>query len=482
MTLAEYSLFDGTGLAELVRGKHVTPAELTDIALRAVERVNPLLNIIAHDLGGQAREVAEKGPPPGPFAGVPFMIKDLALEMKDTPYEAGCRLLKGNVSLIDTNLMTQFKAAGLVTIAKSTCAEFGAQLTTETVLNGVTRSPWNLAHTPGGSSGGSAAAVAAGVVPFAHANDGIGSIRIPASNCGLFGLKPNRQRLPLGPMIGDAPGSRGVEFVVTRSVRDAARLLDAVHGPDIGAHSWAPPPERPYREELERPRTGLRIAMMTKSFSGASIHPECVRAVQETAALCEALGHHVEEAAPTFDFEGFRHAIRLESNANSAAALEMVGQMMGRPPSPDNLEPFTWRIYQEGKAASAEAYAMTQFTYGVMQRQMGAFFERFDILLTPVLATPPAEIGWLGANPDDIEGFWDRFCGDAYSPFVGVFNVTGPPAASIPLHVSDSGLPIGTQAVARFGDEGALLNLAAQLEAAQPWIDRRPAIHVSTLR
>lgn len=481
MNLNEYSALDAVALATLVREREVSPGELADIALQAADAVQGALNIVAHDLRANAHAAVRRGLPEGPFAGVPFLVKDLALEMADTPYEAGCRLLKGNVSALDTNLMARFKAAGLVTIAKTTCAEFGAQLATETVLNGVTRNPWNLGHTPGGSSGGSAAAVAAGVTPMAHANDGIGSIRIPASNCGLFGLKPNRHRLPLGPLIGDAPGSRGVEFVLTRTVRDAACLLDAVHGADVGACSWAPPPGRPYAQELARPRKGLRIAVMTASFSGAAVDPDCAQAVRTTAALCEALGHHVEEAAPDVDFAAFRRAIRLESNANSTAGLEMVAEATGRRLSPEVLEPFTWRIYLEGKTATAEDYARTQVTYGTIQRQMGAFFQRYDVLLTPMLAKPPPEIGWLGQGPDDYDGFWDRFCGDAYSPFAGVFNVTGHPAASVPLSTSRGGLPVGTQVVARFGEEDVLLNLAAQLETAAPWIGRRPPLHVSSL-
>ena len=479
MTLEEYARYDGVALAALVASRQVTPLELVELAATAAAWVQDELNIIAHDLTEQARDAARDAVPRGAMFGVPFLLKDLALEMKGTPYEAGCRLLKGNVSTIDTNLMTRFREAGLITIGKTTCAEFGAQITTETVLNGVTRNPWNRDHTPGGSSGGSAAAVAAGVVPVAHANDGIGSIRIPASNCGLFGLKPNRHRTPIGPVMGDAPGSRGVEFVVSRSVRDSAVLLDSVHGADTGAQAWAPPPARRYVDELERPRTGLRIAMQTRSFSGAAVDPECAEAVRATAAVCAALGHHIDEDAPKIDFAAFRRAIRDESNANSLAGLELSAEMMGRAIGPDTLEPFTLAIREEGKRTSGEAVARAMLNHGTVQRQMGAFFDRYDILLLPVLARPPVPIGWLGQSPDDYEAFWERFCGDAYSPFAGVFNVTGHPAASLPLHMSADGLPIGTMVVSRFGDEGTLFNLAAQLEQAEPWHHRVPAIHVS---
>lgn len=479
MTLEEYARCDGVALAALVASRQVTPIELVELAATAATQVQDDLNIIAHDLTEQARETARDAVPRGAMFGVPFLLKDLALEMKGTPYEAGCRLMQGNVSTIDTNLMTRFREAGLLTIGKTTCAEFGAQIGTETVLNGITRNPWNLDRTPGGSSGGSAAAVAAGVVPIAHANDGIGSIRIPASNCGLFGLKPNRHRTPIGPVMGDAPGSRGVEFVVSRSVRDSAVLLDAVHGADTGAQAWAPPPARRYVEELDRPRTGLRIALQTRSFSGAEVHPDCAAGVRVTAAACAALGHHVEEDAPAIDFAAFRRAIRDESNANSLAGLELTAEAMDRAIGPDTLEPFTLAIHAEGKRTTAEAVARAMLNHGTVQRQMGAFFERYDILLLPALAQPPAPIGWLGQSPDDYEAFWDRFCGDAYSPFAGVFNVTGHPAASVPTWWNTEGLPIGTMVVSRFGDEGTLFNLAAQLEQALPWHSRIPPIHVS---
>ncbi len=479
MNVAEYAAMDATALAEAIRTRQASPAEVLEAASAALDRVNHKLNFVAHDLREQARAAAASCQPDGVFAGVPFLLKDLALEMAGTPYGAGCRLLDGYVSPADSNLMTRFRDAGMIVLAKSSCAEFGAQLVTETRVGGVTRNPWNPSYTPGGSSGGSAAAVAAGVVPFAHANDGIGSIRIPASNCHLFGLKPNRQRLPLGPFIGDAPGSRGVEFVLTRSVRDAAAMLDAVHGPDVGAPGWAPPPERPYRDELSRPRPRLRIAFTTRSFSRAEVAPVCAEAVLTTARVCAELGHEVEEAAPTFDFATFRRAIRDESNAHSAAGLVMLSQALDRPLDETTLEPFTLQIYREGMRTPGDAVGRAAFVYGAVQRAIGAFFERYDLLLTPTLSRPPAEIGWMGRDPEDYEGFWDRFCGDAYSPFAGVFNVTGQPAASVPAIFDPEGLPIGTQIVGRFGADGTVINIAAQIEAASPWAGARPPIHAA---
>ena len=478
MTPFEYANTDAVGLAELIRRGEVSATEVVETAIDAARAVNPTLNFIAHDLAGSARSEISRLVAGAPFEGVPFMVKDLSLDMAGVPNEAGSRLLAGHVARGDHNLMARFRAAGLITIARTTTAEFGAQLTTESRLTGVTRNPWSLDHTAGGSSGGSSAAVAAGVVPMAHANDGIGSIRGPASNCGVFGLKLTRQRTPSGPDFGETLGGRGSEFVVSRTVRDSAAMLDAVHGADVGAPCWAPPPRRPYREELTAPSPQLRIALMTRTFSGAAVDPACKAAVLEAARACEALGHVVEEAAPLFDWEAYRRAIRTEAFANFSAGMSYFGTMMNRPVDETTLEPLNLLAFQEGARVTTAEYLASIAAYGRVQRDMGVFFEGWDVLLTPVLARPPARIGTLGADPTDIEAYWDEFSGDAYSPFTGVFNVTGHPAASLPFSISDEGLPLGTHFVGRFGEEGTLINLAAQLERAYPWIGRRPPIRV----
>jgi amidase len=476
--LQDYARYDALGLAGLVRAREVSPLELVESAIDAIERLNPALNFVCHRLYDRARAQARRTDLSAPFAGVPFLLKDLGAQLAGAPYEGGSRLMQGHVSRIDTNLTRRFLDAGLNIVAKSTTPEFGAQINTESLLTGPTRNPWNLERTPGGSSGGSAAAVAAGVVPVAHANDGLGSIRIPASNTGLFGLKPTRQRTPVGPEMGELSGGRGVEFVVSRSVRDSAALLDAVHGADVGAPHWAPPPARPYVEELSVKPAPLKIALMTATFSGAAVDPECVHAVRDTAALCEALGHTVVEAAPAIDWSGYLRAVRVAGGASLSAGLRSVGEALGRPLSPETLEPLTWLSYLEAKDLLALDYFRALDVYAALQRAMGGFFVDYDILVTPMLARPPAPIGWLGAPSDDLDAFWEKFAGDAYSPFAGVFNVTGHPAASIPLHLDRHGLPIGTQIVGRFGDEGAILRLAAQLEHARPWAERRPAVHL----
>lgn len=476
--IKDYWKYDGAGLAQLVRQGDVTARELLESAIAATQKLNPVLNFACHDLAEQARAFIQKPLPDGPFKGVPFALKDIGAQMADTPYEAGSRLMKGYISNHDSNLTRRFKNAGLVTFIKTTTPEFGAQITCEAKIYGVTRNPWSVDHTPGGSSGGAAAAVAAGVLPFAHANDGLGSIRIPAANCGVFGLKVTRQRTPAGPHAAEISGGRGVEFVVSRTVRDSAVLLDAVHGADVGAPHWAPPPARPYAEEIAaRPRK-LRIAVMDKTFSGAAVHPDCAHAARDTAKICADLGHHVEEASPRIDWDRYLWAIRLAASASMTAGVLATGEMLGRTPSSDNLEMLTWLAVEEGKSCLARDYFKATDVYARIQRQLGAFFVDYDILITPMLSQPPARIGWLGDPEDNLDVFWDKFSGDAYSPFVGVFNVSGQPAASMPLHINKEGLPIGTQIVGRFGDEGTILSLAAQLEQARPWVNNLPKAHL----
>lgn len=479
--IQEYWKYDGLGLADLVRRGEVAAIELIEAALQAVTALNPSLNAVCHDLSERARAAAVTTAPDRPFGGVPFFLKDIGAQMRGTPYECGSRLTAGCVSPLDSNLTSRFTGAGLVTIGKTTTPEFGVQITTEPVLTGITRNPWNPGITTGGSSGGSAAAVAAGIVPLAHANDGLGSIRIPAANCGLFGLKPTRQRTPTGPSAGEVGSGRSVEFVVSRTVRDSAALLDAVHGADVGAPYWAPPPARPYLQELAARPIPLRVAVMDRTFTGAAVHPACAAAVRSLAAVCGDLGHRVEEAAPRFDWTSYMSAVRRAGSGTCASGIAAAGRAAGRVPSEQNLEPLTWLVYREGRSLSAGDFISALDTFATLQRGMGTFFDQYDILITPVLSQPPADIGWLGRPDHDLDAFWERFAGDTYSPFTGIFNVTGHPAASIPCGETADRRPIGTQLVARFGDEGALFRLAGQFEQARPWRDRLPSIHVAHL-
>jgi len=479
--IEDYWKYDGLGLAELIRNGEVTALELIDSAIDAVRRLNPALNAVCHDLADRGRRAASLPSVAGPFAGVPFLLKDIGAQMKGTPYECGSRLMRGHVSNHDSNLTERFEQSGLITIGKTTTPEFGAQITTESVLTGVTHNPWNKMATPGGSSGGSAAAVAAGIVPIAHANDGLGSIRIPAANCGLFGLKPTRQRTPAGPYAAEVSGSRGVEVVVSRSVRDSAALLDAVHGADIGAPHWAPPPQRPYADEISRRPTSLRVAVCEQTFSGKPIHADCRRAVQVIADTCATLGHSLDAAMPRIDWDAYMWAIRTAGSASFAAGVDGAANIVGRTPGEGNLEPLTWLSYLEGRQLLASDYFRALDVFARIQRVVGRFFENYDVLITPMLSMPTADIGWLGRPDSDLDGFWQRFAGDAYSPFAGIFNVSGHPAAAVPTFETADRRPVGVQIISGFGAEGTLLSLAAQIEAARPWQARRPELHISNV-
>lgn len=471
---ADYGDYDGLGLAELVRTRQVSSRELIESAIEAIEAQNPDINAVCRPLFDEARIQADFAPQrKGLLAGIPFLIKDLTGHIAGVETNAGCALLKGHVPRKNTELFRRFRKAGLIAVGVTATPEMGLQVTTESPLYGPTRNPWNLEHSPGGSSGGSAAAVAAGIVPVADASDGAGSIRIPASCCGLVGVKPTKQRTPSGPLAGELFGGLGVEFPVTRSVRDAAAILDEVHGADIGAPYILPPPVRPYLEETKREPGSLRIAFIDKTFSGEIIHPDCSSAVRDTALLCEQLGHHVENAQPDFNVSRLTSVFQTYFGTVGCTILELLAKKMGRVPSPENVEPVTWSMYQEAKATSAFDFNAAGFYFGRVQRLLGRFFDRYDALITPVLTKPPVRIGELKDANGDLHNHWYNTIGDGYSPFCFPFNVTGQPAASLPLFQSRRGLPIGVQVITRFADESTLFRLAAQLERASPWCERR---------
>ncbi|WDI30114.1 amidase family protein [Hyphococcus flavus] len=477
---AELAEFDAVGLAERIRKKELSPKEAVEASVAAIEVLDKELNFRCQDYAEEA--LAEAGVfsvADQPFPGVPFLLKDLGAQMEGKVCDAGSRLAAGIIAKHDTELMARFRRSGLITLGKTNTPEFGANIITENVLQGVTHNPWNKDYSPGGSSGGSSAAVAAGAVAIAHANDGLGSIRIPASMTNLYGLKPTRQRIPSGPDIAESSGGRAAELVVTRSVRDTAVLLDAVYGSDPGAPHVAPPPMRPYVEELDNPPKDLRIALMVASFSGAKPEPICAKAAEETAALCAQLGHRVELATPQIPWDEYLWSLKMTAQGGFAAGVQLTAEATGRTPSPDNLEPLTWASYEEGRKVSMLDFHKGLSIYGKVQRAMGRFFEKFDILISPVLMGPPPPVEYFASKDVDIDEFWDWFGGDAYSPFAGVFNVTGQPSASVPLHMTEDGLPIGTQITGKFGDEGTILGLSAELERAAPWASRRPSIHIS---
>jgi amidase len=470
----ELTVMDATSQAELVRCKEVKPFELVDAAIERIERLNPALNAVITPMYEQAREAAKGVLPDGPFCGVPFLLKDLVASYAGTRMAWGSSFLRDFIPDHDSELVARLKRAGFVIVGKTNTPEFGILPTTEPMLFGATRNPWDLGRTTGGSSGGSAAAVATGIVPMAHANDGGGSIRIPASCCGIFGLKPTRARNPLGPDAGDLLGGLAVEHAVSRSVRDSAALLDATAGPDVGDPYWAPPPVRPYAQEVGADPGRLRIAFSTKAPTGAKIHHDCVEAVHDAAALCADLGHDVSEGVPEINGPLLVQAFTAVWASGCAAGIDGLAFLTGKTAKPDSFELLTWALYEMGHRTTGSEYLMSQTILQQISRQVARFFESYDIWLTPTLAEPPLPLGSFDATPaNPMRGFYRAV---DFVPFTPIANATGQPAMSVPLFWNKEGLPVGTHFFGRFGDEGMLFRLAAQLEAARPWADRRPPV------
>jgi len=479
MGFAEYAAYDGLGLAELVAKGAVTPAELVDAAITRIEKHNPQLNAVIFRAYDQARRAAEQHQDrhrarAGAFYGVPFLLKDILGNCTGMPTTASCRFMRGAVAGRDDTLVARFKAAGLIMLGKTNAPECGILPTTESVLYGPCRNPWNLSHSTGGSSGGSAAAVAAGIVPLAHANDGGGSIRIPAACCGLVGLKPTRARNPLGPLLGDFGSGLVAEHVVSRTVRDSAAALDATHGPEPGDPYCAPPVARPFLQEVGAPPGRLRIGFTIRNLNGTALHPECVAAVESTAKLLQDLGHTVEEAAPAIDANTLMMAFMAVFMAAHAAAIDGFAMVHGRTPVESDFEGLTWTVYQQGRQVSASQYLLAIAQLQIMSRQAAQFHETYDCWLTTTLGAPPIPIGSVDVNERDLmKGFAPIL---DYVPFTPIQNATGQPAISLPLHWTRDGLPVGVMFTARCGDEATLFRLAAQLEGARPWRERRPPI------
>jgi amidase len=492
--IAEYTRYDALGLAELVRQREVSPAELVETAIAHIEAVNPRLNAVIHPLYEQARAAAARPLPPGPFAGVPFLLKDLVALIAGVPISAGSRAIHGLVPDYDSTMIERYRAAGLVFVGKTNTPELGIAVVTEPELFGPTHNPWDLTRSPGGSSGGSAAAVAARLVPAASGSDGGGSLRIPASACGVFGLKPSRGRNPCGPDRGDLWHGLACEHVISRSVRDSAAMLDVTAGPDPGAPYHAPPGPRAFLDEVGADPGRLRVAFTTRSLLGSHVARECAQGVEETAKLLEDLGHHVEEAAPAIEREPFAYAFLTVVSVQVAAELDEITHLRGQPVH-GLVEPITRAMELFGRTIGAAELERTFRLLHRASRTIGAFFEGHDVLLTPTLSQPPLPTGGLQPTPLEhallrtvstlragslmkhfklIERMAPKFFD--YAGFTPVFNVTGQPAMSVPLVWSQDGLPIGMQFAARYGDEATLLRLAAQLEAARPWAERRPPV------
>ena len=465
---------DAVGQAELVRRGQLTAVELVDAAIARIEAVNPRLNAVVTPLYERAREEARRPLPASPLAGVPFLLKDLGAALAGTRQTRGSRAFRDHVSDADTELARRHRRAGLIVLGKTNTPEFGNHSTTEPALFGPTRNPWDLERTAGGSSGGSAAAVASGMVPAAHGNDGAGSIRIPSSCCGLFGLKPTRGRNSWAP-AGDAMAGIAVEHALTRSVRDSAAILDATSGPVPGDPYLAPPPSRPFLAEVGADPGRLRIAWSAKPPIDVPVHPDCVRAARETAELFASLGHDVEEAAPGFDGEVLLEPfVRIWAIANLSEYRE-ASRALGRKPKRSDLEVTTWELVDFARRFDAVDLLDALAALAKATRAIAPFFERYAAWVTPTLAQPPLPLGVLNVSCGGAAEWWRFDC--AFNPWNPIANMTGQPAMSVPLTWTSDGLPVGTLVFGRFGDEATLFRLAGQLEAARPWADRLPPVH-----
>ncbi len=493
MDVRDYVERDGVDLAALVRRREVHPRELVEAAIGQIERLDPSLNAVVHRMYEAALARADDLPPDGPFRSVPFLLKDLGADYAGTPTTSGSRSRVGTRAERHSELVRRHLRAGLVVMGKTNTPELGLAPTTEPELHGPTRNPWDPGRSAGGSSGGSAAAVAAGMVPLAHASDGGGSIRIPASACGLFGLKPTRGRVPSGAPGGEGWFGMSTNHAVTRTVRDSAALLDATSGPWAGAPYAAPAPARPFLEEVGADPGALRIALCTAPLLGSSdIDPACAEIAERAAALCEGLGHRVEEAAPRLDADGLRDAFLRLVAADTAWQLSEWAAVTGTRPSADGYEPSTLLIALIGRKLRAPEVVAAWSRMRKAGDRMAEFFDAYDVLLTPTLARPPWPLGALAPTAREervmravravparpmLTLVFRQLAAKVTEPIPNtpLFNLTGQPAASLPLGWSE-GLPVGVQIAGRFGDEATLLRLSAQLEEARPWRDRRPAL------
>jgi len=491
----EYDRYDALGLAACLRRADVTAAELCEEAIQRIERINPQLNAVITPMFEIARETSRQPPVEGPFAGVPFLLKDLLLAYGGVPMASGCKTYRNYVPEEDSSMVTRYKAAGLNILGKTNTPEFGLVPITEPEAFGPCRNPWNTSHTPGGSSGGSAAAVAAGIVPMAAGGDGGGSIRIPAAYCGLFGLKPSRGRNPSGPRHGRVWQGAVQEHVISRSVRDSAAALDATQGADRGAPYEIRLPARPYLEEIEKDPGKLRIAFSTTSPIGTPVHSECAQAIDETARLLEELGHRVEEAETGVDGQALAKSYLTLYFGEMAADLDEMQAYLGRKASPRDVEPQTYMLALLGRSFSAGDFVTAMRCWDSVARQMGRFFETYDLFLTPTTAYPPAEIGALQPSGSEkpmiavinklglggllkASGLVDQMALKSLErvPFTQAANLTGLPAMSVPLFWTADNLPCGSHFMAPYGQEARLFRLAAQLEEARPWFDKRPPV------
>lgn len=478
MRLNEYADHDGVGLAELVRSKKVTAKELGRVALDAIRLLEPEISALVDVFDEEVDALSQDTQPEGVFGGVPMLIKDCLLMMEGKPLLNGSRLCQGMTAPHDSDLMTRYRATGVTVVGLTKAPEFGYNPTTEPLAGGPVHNPWRKGLSAGGSSGGTAAAVVAGYTPFGHGNDGGGSIRIPASACGLVGLKPTRGRNPLGPDFGEALFGMSCEHILSRTVRDSAVMLDCTSGPGVGDPYSIPRSEGGFAADLDHAPRKLTIGFSEAPPWAPPPQPDVAAAVRRAVEDLTGMGHELRECAPHFDKDALNHAISTAWIVGESAWIHATAQAAGRMPGPDTLEQLTWNIYREGQAMTASGAILTVlggFNQGC--RSIARFFENHDILVIPTVAQTARPHGELNQNADlSGQEWWDQLQG--YMPYTAMFNVTGQPSISLPLGVSMDGLPIGVQIVARFGAEALLLRIARQFELARPWRDRHPATSV----
>jgi Asp-tRNA(Asn)/Glu-tRNA(Gln) amidotransferase A subunit family amidase len=470
--MEDYERYDALGLAELVKRGETSAEALLESAISRTEARDGEVNAVVIRMFEEARKTVAAGVPDGPFQGVPFLLKDLHLAWPGVRLTNGSKLFSDFVPEVESELVARYRKAGLVVFGKTHSPEYGLTTSSESVLFGQTRNPWNLEHTAGGSSGGASAAVAAGYLPLANASDGGGSIRIPASCCGLFGMKPTRGRTPLGPNSGEGWAGMSAVHAVSRSVRDSAALLDATAGPDLGAPYAAQPPNRPFLDEVSQAPGRLRISIQTQPWNGTEPHTDCLAALEDAVALCRDLGHEVEEAPFEVDSAILAPATLTILSASTRAMMEQRAEVLGRPLSEDDVEPGTWALANLSQRYGSTDYVRAVQTIHATGRALARHLQSYDMVLSPTMATPPHPLGLLSlSNPDRAAQ------GAAILRTVGytqLANATGHPAMSVPLFWNDSGLPIGIQFMGRMNEEGLLFRLAGQIEAARPWFERMP--------
>ena len=471
----EYESYDAVGLAELVRTRQVRSAELLEAAIDRCEQRNPALNAIVHTFPDRARD--SLGGRGGALYGVPFLLKDAGANYAGEPTGHACRLFAGHVAEKDTTLVQRYRQAGLTMFGKTNTPELALAVTTEPELSGPTRNPWNPDYSPGGSSGGSAAAVAAGIVPAAHGSDGGGSIRIPASACGLVGLKPTRGRVPTGPDRAEGWAGMSQHHVLSRSVRDTAAFLDAVEGGEPGDPYHPPAHVGTWMAALLYPPGELRVALIGESFNGVAVDPEITGVLKDTARLCEGLGHRVEEARCPLSPEELHNCATLVLASHVNADIQARCRVLGREFRREDVSHVTWRMARIGAEACASDYAAALTHIHYIGRRMGEFSGQYDVILSPTLAAPPPRLGMIDMDTEDLKRYMEVT--SRYTAFTQLLNVTGQPAISLPLGRSSEGLPIGVQLAASQGGEATLLRLAAQLERARPWSGLAPGIGVA---